>query len=244
MPSNIWDIPYISRSAYTDPWSGEMMPPLIGNKVHAFAIVLPIYLHAIAIWLTAITVAYGGQEFKNNPGIKEETLRHADQLAWAHNDICNAIIGLRPPKVVEMVRLRDDVVSPVPRCPCFWENHGACEIGAVELYSTTASVSHFDREQNTFFHEMDLHLMQYSIHCVINEKGGEGLNDYKDDPGVKEFAKATYPMFRSWHAALTLREQKVVYNSLGLGEVWRAMNHLRVLAGEHSLPLADPQTDK
>src|SRR5262249_33866943 len=70
MPSNIWDIPYISRSAYTDPWSGEMMPPLIGNKVHAFAIVLPIYLHAIAIWLTAITVAYGGQEFKNNPGIK------------------------------------------------------------------------------------------------------------------------------------------------------------------------------
>jgi hypothetical protein len=40
---------------------------------------------------------------------------------------------------------------------------------------------------------------------------------------------------------MSLREQKVVYNAVGLGRLWSAINQLRVMAGEAPLPVTEPE---
>lgn len=42
------------------------------------------------------------------------------------------------------------------------------------------------------------------------------------------------------HAARSLREQKVVYNAVGLGRLWSAQNRLRLIAGVAPLKVSTP----
>ncbi len=56
LDASYWNLPYYAVLAHTDPWS-KTLEPTDGALVPAFAIMLPGYLQAIGIWLTALAAA-------------------------------------------------------------------------------------------------------------------------------------------------------------------------------------------
>jgi hypothetical protein len=255
----LWNLPYYPHMAHSDSWFYGKLEPPHDASVKVFAIVLPKYLQAIALRVTALAAAFP-QPFRepgpgDSAGFWKEILDHTEWLAEVHDIIRGAIVALRVPTATEMLPRpsapRDDTEHQRywTLSQSDWAKAGRRH-GAVELYSTTDSISSYpDPEPQppdplAFPVEPNVpqHVPPPNPNAPDYVPPVSHFNDYGNafDQYAAKFKAQHYPRFVARHAAASLREQKVVYNAVGLDRLWSAMNRLRVMAGEATRAESEP----
>jgi hypothetical protein len=260
LDKSLWTLPYYKQSAHSDSWSQIIEPPH-DAFVRAFVIVLPRYLQAIALRLIGLAAAFPNPFKKPKAGepagFHDEIIDHAATLRWAHDEIREAIVHLRLPTVAEML--------PKPSPPVYntekvrywtlassaWEK-GQRLVGAVELYSTSDSIDTYPEPEPPPPDPMGFpvapsipgHVPPPNPNAPNPVSEDSHEDDYKEafDLYAEEFKAKYYPRFLARHAMRSLREQKVVYNAVGLDRLWSAMNELRLMAGEDQLERTDTES--
>jgi hypothetical protein len=254
-----WNFVYYTQLAHTDAWSGTLEPPHSGNLYLGYTIMLPRYLQAIGIRITALVAAYPHPFISPQPdgtaGFHDDLVGHAGKLAAVHNAVRQAIVPLRTPTTAEMLHT---VTAPKydtqhtrywTLSPSAWENSERL-FGAVELYSTTDSIATYPESAppppSPADFPVEPNVPEYvpppNPNAPNYKPPVSHLDDYQKafEAYAANFKTHYYPVFAARHAALTLQKQKVVYNNVGLGRLWSAMNRLRLIAGEAPLRVGDP----
>jgi hypothetical protein len=140
-----WKRPFFSEVVYSDNWSGSLPPdPSLGpgSLVFEYRLTLPAYLESIAIRLIVLLALEGGIKATR----QGEIAQIANQLEEKYNTIVAGIVTIRPPGFLDVelpnTWMRGTPNSDLPGSP------SAIDIyGAVERYSTFATVDHWDMRQ-------------------------------------------------------------------------------------------------
>ncbi len=179
-----------------------------------------------------------------------------NRLVTIHDTIRSKIVALRMPTVAEMLPgAIPPAMSPTDQ-PRYWRlNPSAWQTGqrlcgAVELYSTTDSISPYPDPEPAPPNPADFPVPP-TVPEHVPPPNPNAPNPPSPPPPAPNFKEAFdayganlkadyYWRFAARHAARSLQAQKVVYNAVGLGSLWVAINRLRLIAGEPPLTVGDP----
>lgn len=251
---DFWKRPYYAPWVYSDPWSGRIEPPMEstgpGAFVFEYRLTMAPYLEALA-WRIVVWGLIGQKYANHAPPLSEL----AQDLLVIHDRILNAIVTLRAPTEKEFAPHYAPVTwvnmtTEYQRRESVWSQHGR-RYGAVETYSAVAAVESWP--ELTFLMpqapspirtdempgEIQTSEQMQERQRIQAEYAEKHKNFLKAMALYETNVKAAHKRFVVPHALRTLGRRKLVYAVVGLPAVWRAVNHLRKLAGEPPTGLCD-----
>lgn len=260
LESPVWTLPAFADLHHNNMWSDTVVPPLDGDRIYMFLITVPAYLRALADWLavrTTILAAPFGHASRSMVHAHMERLeemyyRWMSGFATLHIPSVDQLLPVLPLRaqgtpVTSVLGDKPGHVWYVT--PPEWERKGQLW-GAVESWTGTASIFSYDLDLDLptppdpadfpfhFEGETPPQTIDESVppsdpeppdphpQLIIDEYP-KALATYRAD-----YAANTYPRFYRRLAALRLREQKIVYNSLPLADMMRMRNLLGTFIDE------------